>query len=461
MRFIGREKELKRLYDSLHRPYGSVVALYGRRRVGKSALIAKALEGFAGTVISFVALDRAGYQKNFELLKNKVKAALKEEYLDFKSITDLLSFLYIKAKEAPMVLALDEYPFLLEDREELNSELQTVIDRYQKDSHLNIILSGSSFGKMQEIIDDPSPLYGRFNEILHIEPFDYWDAAKWMGDLSPEKKFEFYAVFGGIPYYLDNLDFNKTLKENLIEKFIPIGSFFENELQNTTLKEIMKDERSFRIVSLIAQGKHSYSDLNEALPGKGASKAVYALNKLLDEKIIQKLTPINLNSERKGSYYLCDSLLEFYFDFLYEMQTERTYMSEEKVYDLIRDSFLQNYLPHQFEKLSKEYLIRRNRMGLNQPLFNNIGHFAYYDPKGKKNLEFDVVTSSKEGYENYECKYLSHPLSQQTMEKEIHDCKERKIPFTRCGFFSKNGFEIKPEGMDCYSLDDIYNLEDK
>ena len=130
MRFIGREKELKRLSDALHRPYGSVVALYGRRRVGKSALIAKALEGFAGTVISFVAVDRAGYQKNFDLLKNKVKAALKEEYLDFKSITDLLSFLYIKAKEAPMVLALDEYPFLLEDREELNSELQTVIDRY-------------------------------------------------------------------------------------------------------------------------------------------------------------------------------------------------------------------------------------------------------------------------------------------------------------------------------------------
>ena len=100
-------------------------------------------------------------------------------------------------------------------------------------------------------------------------------------------------------------------------------------------------------------------------------------------------------------------------------------------------------------------------MGLNQPLFNNIGHFAYYDPKGKKNLEFDVVTNSKEGYENYECKYLSHPLSQQTMEKEIHDCKERKIPFTRYGFFSKNGFEIKPKGMDCYSLDDIYNLEEK
>ena len=70
MRFIGREKELKRLSDALHRPYGSVVALYGRRRVGKSALIAKALEGFAGTVISFVALDRAGYQKNFDLLKN-------------------------------------------------------------------------------------------------------------------------------------------------------------------------------------------------------------------------------------------------------------------------------------------------------------------------------------------------------------------------------------------------------
>lgn len=461
MKFIGRENELKRLSDALHRPYGSVVALYGRRRVGKSALIAKALEDFSGTVISFVALDRAGYQKNFELLKNKVKTALKEEFLDFKSISDLLSFLYVKAKESPMVLVLDEYPFFLEGHEELNSELQTVIDQYQKDSHLHIILSGSSFGKMRQMMEDPSPLYGRFNEILHIDPFDYWDSAKWMGDLSAEKKFEFYAVFGGIPYYLDNLDFTKSLKENLIEKFIPIGSFFENELQNTALKEIMKDERSFRIVSLIAQGKHTYSDLNETLPGKGASKAVYALSKLTDEKIIQRLTPINLNSERKGSYYLCDSLLEFYFGFLYEMQTERTYMSAEAVYDMIQDSFLQNYLPHQFEKLAKEYLIRRNRMGLNQPLFKDIGHFAYCDLKGKKNLEFDVVTNSDQGYENYECKYLSHPLSQQAMEKEIRDCKERDIPFARYGFFSKNGFEIKPDGVDCYSLDDIYRLEDK
>ena len=80
MKFIGREKELKRLSDSFRRPCGSVVALYGRRRVGKSALIAKALEDFPGIVISFVALDRAGYQKNFEFLKNKVKEALKEGF---------------------------------------------------------------------------------------------------------------------------------------------------------------------------------------------------------------------------------------------------------------------------------------------------------------------------------------------------------------------------------------------
>ena len=101
MKFIGRENELKRLSDALHRPYGSVVALYGRRRVGKSALIAKALEDFSGTVISFVALDRAGYQKNFELLKNKVKTALKEEFLDFKSIFGFAFFSLRESERNP------------------------------------------------------------------------------------------------------------------------------------------------------------------------------------------------------------------------------------------------------------------------------------------------------------------------------------------------------------------------
>ena len=71
MKFIGRENELKRLSDALHRPYGSVVALYGRRRVGKSALIAKALEGFPGTAISLRSIGPGRLSKELRIIEKQ------------------------------------------------------------------------------------------------------------------------------------------------------------------------------------------------------------------------------------------------------------------------------------------------------------------------------------------------------------------------------------------------------
>lgn len=457
MKFIGREEELKKLNDAFNRPYGSNIVIYGRRRVGKSALIAKASESFNGIIIPFVALEKVAYEQNLSLLTNAISKKLNKPYLHFDDMDSLLLFLFDEAKDKSVLLVLDEFPFLLKNKPELLSLIQEPIDQKQKDSHLNIIFSGSSFGEMRKIIEDPSPLYGRFNEIIHVFPFDYYDMSKWCENLSSDEKFKFYAVFGGIPYYLDNLNFSLSFEENIKRYFLPSGSFFENEVQATSLKEITKDEKTYQTLSLIANGKHSYAKINEVLPGKGDSKAIYSLKKLLDERLIEKLIPINSDTDKKSSYYVLDPLLDFYFNFIDEFQTERTYMNVDDVFELIKEKLYTSFLPRRFEKVAQEFLIRRNKRGLIKPLFRNIGHYSYYDKKGKKNLEFDIVTLDENGYCNYECKYRSTKISKEDVYSEIKEAKERNIPFTKYGFISKSGFkEDIDDSIIMYSLEDFY-----
>lgn len=459
MEFIGRENELNELREAYGKPYGQNILIYGRRRVGKTSLIRESLKFFNGKIVSFVGLENVSLEANTRELEKKIKEVFQVPYLHFEDFSSLLEYLYRQAKQENVLLILDEFPFLMEKESGILSMIQIQVDKYQKNSHLNIIFSGSSFGKMKEIVDHSSPLFGRFNRIIHLNSFDYYDAAKWAKGLTNEEKFSFYAVFGGLPYYLDNIDYSDSLEGNIKKLLLKSGSLFENEIKSTILREIEKDSRSFNVLNLIANGKHTYAAINESLDGKGDGKATYALKKLLEERTIEKLVPINFSSDKKSSYYIYDPLLEFYFNFVYPLESERAYMNVNNVFDLIKEKLYKNFLPRQFEKVAKEFLIRMNRLGKIEPPFRDIGHYCYYDIKGKKNLEFDVATKNRDGYVDYECKYLDRKIDNKIVYNEISDCKQRNIPFVQYGFISKMGFESNVSDDVCqYSLDDMYSM---
>lgn len=464
MKFIGRAKELSDITDRLNSEHFEGLFIYGRRRVGKSELVKECIRRSGIKAITYVCRESM-FTDNFESLVRQVTNAFDEGYLRFERLEDLLTYVFKKAEKEPLILFIDEYPLLRigsgkAGATAVDSEFQIAIDRFRNTSNLKLILCGSYIDMMKEIIEADKPLYGRFAYQLNLKPFDYYEAAQFFEDCTNEQKFEYYSCFGGIPYFLKEIRAEDGLKSNIERLLIPQGSTLENEIKLQLSSELAKVESLNTILDAIGSGERTYSGLNSRYAGSSHSGALYAINKLLDMELIEKVAPINEpNNKKLQSYYISDNLLDFYYSFLYKHTSERAVMSEDAFFRHFIEGLLDAvFLPRQFEKAAKEFLIRQNKMNRIDPPLTAIGRYVYHDKVNKKNGEFDVVTESSDGLAYYECKYLSKQVDHTIVNHEMNQVEQLGISFNKYGFFSKEGF-IR-EGIDrdvvLYSLEDMY-----
>ena len=116
-------------------------------------------------------------------------------------------------------------------------------------------------------------------------------------------------------------------------------------------------------------------------------------------------------------------------------------MDPDAFYDkYIAEDFETKYVPKSFERICKQYLIRRNKKGLMDEIFEKIGKYYYDDPVEKKNGEFDIVTLDDKGYIFYEAKFRKEPISEGMVQNEICQVKQTGLKCYRYGFFSRAGF---------------------
>lgn len=457
MKFIGRERELAILRQRFESDRSENILVYGRRRVGKSELIRQALRDVKGVVISYVC-RRAPFEQNFTGLSRAVSEAFDEPYISFPDLEGLLNYVYRKAAGERVFLFIDEYPFFRGEDGSVDSEFQIAIDRFQHDACLKLVLCGSYMDTMRRLVESDAPLFGRFSEILKLRPFDYYDGARFFPDRSNEEKFFLYSVFGGLPFYLLQIDPNLSVEGNISKLLIPEGSMLENEIRLQLASELSKEENANYVLGKIASGVGKYSDLAAGFPGKG-SAVYHTLEKLSGMDLIEKDSPLNAGSNRrKHRYVISDALLDFYYSYLFRETTARSAMAPEDFYRLkLREKVETEYLPRRFEQAAREYLLRRNRQGLVKPPFYGIGRYVYNDKVHQKNGEFDVVTEDERGFSSYECKYRKKPVDMSVVREEEEQARSLGLPFYRFGFFSRSGFTgIDGEKYPLITLDDMY-----
>jgi hypothetical protein len=133
-------------------------------------------------------------------------------------------------------------------------------------------------------------------------------------------------------------------------------------------------------------------------------------------------------------------------------------MDSEVFYDkYIAEDFEKNYVPHQFEEICRQYLIRQNMLGNIDPVIEKIGKYYYDNPKTHTNGEFDVVTQDEKGYVFYEVKFRNKKTSKEVIEEEIRQVKETGMDCYKYVFFSRAGFtEAETEEIKHIELEEIY-----
>ncbi|MBQ1915297.1 MAG: ATP-binding protein [Selenomonadaceae bacterium] len=455
---MGRQRELSLIRERIDSDKSEAVLVYGRRRVGKSHLIMEALKDMKFPVIQYVC-RKSSFQRNMEGLSREAAKTFQEPFVRFETIDQLLEYAYGKASQQKVVLFIDEYPFLRGDDEAIDSEFQIAIDKWQHRACLKIILCGSYVETMQKLVDSRAPLFGRFTEMLKLKPFDYYDVAKFFPGRSNEDKLLLYSVFGGVPFYLMQLDDRLSPAGNIKKLLIPEGSVLESEIRLQLTAELSKEENANFVLEKIASGVCKYSDISRDFSGS-SGRLSHTLGKLEGMGLIEKDFPMNASSnKRQHRYVICDNLLDFYYTFLFRETTARSAMSPDDFFQAHVEEPLENdYLPRKFEQAAREYLLRQNRAGKINPPFSAIGRYVYHDKAKKQNGEFDVVTKDAKGLFSYECKYKKAPLGMKVVHKEEWKAKELGLDFYGFGFFSRSGFaeDVDASSYRLITLQDMY-----
>ncbi len=461
MNFIGRTKQLKQLEKEINNDRMSFALIYGRRRVGKSELIKQALKDCQKKSI-YYECRQVSEKSNVDGLCEIISELHNLPKLGLNSIEEVLDYLFKASKDEKYVLVLDEYPYLREGTKGMDSILQAKIDQYRETSKLTIVILGSYVEIMKSLLEHSNPLFGRVDLVINLQQMDFYDSSLFYPNFSDEDKIRIYSVFGGIPYYNRLIDDRKTVRENIIELISSSGARLENEVTMYLNSEISKITNANEVIDALARGYSRFSDILAQSHVTSSPTLVDILNKLIRMELVEKTSPINdENNRKKTSYSICDNLSLFYYRYIFKYSSQQKIMDEDIFYDkYIAQNFEEDFVPHRFETICRQYLIRQNRMGKISPVIEKIGKYYYDDPVNHRNGEFDVVTLDEKGYVFYEVKFRKQKITKSIINKEIEQVNSTELKPYKYVFISRSGFDISPrDNLNLIDLSDLFKSE--
>lgn len=435
-----------------------LMLIYGRRRVGKSALVKEALKE-SGIRSIYYECKQVTEASNVQSICDVISGAFGLPRLGYSSIKELLKYIFSLSTEENLVFVLDEYPYLRENVPGLDSIIQSLVDRYCDSTKLKLVLLGSYVDIMKSMLEHSNPLFGRVDLVIDLKQMDYFESSLFYPDFSDEDKVRFYSVFGGIPYFNQLINTKKSVRENIIDLIASPGARLENEVSMYLNAEISKLVNANEVFETLARGFSRYSDILSQSHVSSGPTLVDVLDKLIRMEVVEKTAPINdENNKKRVGYHISDNLSLFYYRYIFRYSSQLQIMDPELFYDkYIAEDFEKNYVPHKFEDVCRQFLIRQNRMGNIIPVIEKIGKYYYDDPKSHTNGEFDVVTQDEKGYIFYEAKFWEKQITRSVIEEEIRQVKATGLDCYRYVFFSRGGFSTEEtEETGHIGLEKIY-----
>ena len=314
--FYCREDELRKLNKRYAGDKFECIVIYGRRRVGKTALINEFCKD--KPTIFFSALNTTG-KENLEALSKSIMSFERPdmEYSpEFRSYDAALSELTELSKKKRIVFVIDEYPYLAKAKTAISAMLQHIIDHKWTESKMFLILCGSSMSFMEsQVLGKESPLYGRRTGQFKIEPLDYKETAVFHPNLSAEDNSLIYGITGGIPHYINKLDVRDSVDEALLDNFFDRSSYLYEEPGNLLKQELREPAIYNAIIKAIAEGASRMNDIKMKVGEENSVVSKY-LKTLINLGIAKKETPITEKPGKKTIYLLADNFFRFWYRFV-------------------------------------------------------------------------------------------------------------------------------------------------
>lgn len=364
--FFGRIGEMETLQDAYESATAEMAILYGRRRIGKTALIRKFCEG--KPVFFYTA---RAWKDPFQLdeFSQAVGAFCGNPQQRFLNWPAAFRALADQTCDARKVIVIDEFQYIAKARPSFQSELQVLWDEELSRKNIFLILCGSAVSFIaKEVLGEKNPLYGRARTIMKVRPFPFQTTAQFVPGCSVEEVFRGYAVLGGIPYFWLGMNPQRSMTENLASNILKTNGFLNDEAQSVLRQEFRDPSTYNAILQAIAFGATSRNEIAQKSLADSRTLTKY-LSVLEDMDLIERefsvfAGPGDLSNASRGRYRIADHYLKFWFRFLAKnpvpIMTRAEAMSE---WNSSVEPFFSEFASEAFEEVCREYLVRLRYAG--------------------------------------------------------------------------------------------------
>lgn len=360
--FLNRRRELSYLDTRYRRSQAEIAVLYGRRRVGKSALVYEWSKDKRRVFFFAQRLDSPTLLRQFSrelaLLQQTADAVPEDfSYPDWEAAFRVMGEL---ARQERLVVIIDEYPYLVEMVPGISTILQKVWDLVLQHTQIYLILTGSLLSVMRRhLLAVDAPLYRRHTWPYELQPLQVRDLAPFFPQRSPTELVDTYAVLGGMPHYLVTVDRNATLLENIGQDILsPTGSLFD-EPRLQLHEELRGDiENYLRILGAIATGAHQRIEIANGSGLDDTNKTGWYLANMVELGLVEHRQPVARIPKRQrwGTYHLRDPFFRFWHRWVLP---RRNYLEigqgQRELLDQIRQNMFTIVAPV-WEEIARSYL---------------------------------------------------------------------------------------------------------
>lgn len=416
--FYCREQELNKLNKRYNDGKFECVVIYGRRRVGKTALINEFCKD--KPAIMFSALNSTS-SENLEALSKSIYQYKNPDstgeaapiYPDYDAALQEITKL---AETERLIFVIDEYPYLAKAEKSISSRLQHIIDHIWQQGKLFLILCGSSMSFMEyQVLGYESPLYGRRTAQFKIQALTYKEIVAFNPKLTAEQQSLIYGITGGIPHYINKLNVTDSIDAALLENLFDSSGYLFEEPENLLKQELREPAVYNSIITAIAGGASRANEISTKVGIESAKCAKY-INVLLDLGILKRETPITEKEGKKTIYSIGDNFFRFWYRFVPRNMTAIQTGRITQLYDKAVKKHFSDYMGLVFEQMCREYLLN---YADDLPIdISDAAQWWGTDSKTRKEIQIDIVGTPAEGKEYIigSCKYRNEKIGVDELE---------------------------------------------
>ncbi len=456
LKFIDRKEELTFLEKRYRKKGFEFFVIYGRRRIGKTELIKQFLKDKPHI---YLLCDKSGTERNIHRFKSKIAEYLDEPPIESNNLEEIFSYLVKKTQREQVIIAFDEFSYLVEKDNAAPSLFQVIIDEILQKTNMFLILCGSSISMMEKgVLSSKSALYGRKTAHMKIGTIPFSLFHEFFPSNSIEKNVESYAILGGVPFYLEKFSDKKRSLENAREQIFDKTGHLYEEIDFLLQEELREPDVYKSILTALASGHTKVVDIANASGIKVHDIDKY-LKVLIRLGIIKKENPITTVKSKKTTYSIDDNFFSFSFSFSEPYKSNLEIGELKTVEEHLQHAF-NAYVGKKFEKLVREEFIHNLAFMTPSKTGKWWGHYRDGTTNTRREIEIDIVALDEYAQKILfgECKWQNNVdgnqvLQELTAKTDYFEGPRKHLQYEKCYLIVAKSFKKKTPEKNVYYLD--------